>query len=316
MLSLFREKFVLRQVMKVPPHLRSDGCFEQAYSSLVKALVPVRGQATGTIKAGSATSLPKQSQDELLAISAKKDTIEKNEQQLKSTSCIDMGAESSDQDMAYSNQAMSTEAESFKSSSCSNLFGSNKVDNVSLRCGDSMPQMNLECIKGGASDTPSGCSDSVAGVTTDQPPLLLDDSVTTQNTSMQENQVSPQTHPEKVLSPPLSPSTANLATDVQELLDILKAPLETVNKSTIKIPNLSRNSRYYRHSLKRTTSISRKGVAAEVAAEGSVEKESCLVGFQSNCMEHMFYHSLHRILYLVVANLAHFGVMCPLVLHC
>lgn len=44
-LALFQEKFVLRHVMKVPPHLRSESSFEQAYSKLVKALVPVRGQS-------------------------------------------------------------------------------------------------------------------------------------------------------------------------------------------------------------------------------------------------------------------------------
>lgn len=33
--------------MKVPLHLRSDSAFEQAYSDLVKALVPVRGQVGG-----------------------------------------------------------------------------------------------------------------------------------------------------------------------------------------------------------------------------------------------------------------------------
>ncbi len=47
MLKLFHEKAVLRQVMKVPPHLRKDESFEQVYSSLVKALVPTRGKLAG-----------------------------------------------------------------------------------------------------------------------------------------------------------------------------------------------------------------------------------------------------------------------------
>lgn len=49
-ITLFQEKSVLRHVMKVPPHLRSDNSFEQAYSRLVKALVPTRA-AGGIVKA-------------------------------------------------------------------------------------------------------------------------------------------------------------------------------------------------------------------------------------------------------------------------
>ena len=55
-LNLFQERLVLRHVMKVPPHLRSNVNFEQAYSRLVKALVPVRGQTVG---GGSSTSIPR-----------------------------------------------------------------------------------------------------------------------------------------------------------------------------------------------------------------------------------------------------------------
>ncbi len=50
-LNLFQEKLILRHVMKVPPHLRLTNAFEQAYSSLVKALVPVRGQIGGVCAA-------------------------------------------------------------------------------------------------------------------------------------------------------------------------------------------------------------------------------------------------------------------------
>lgn len=43
--------------MKVPTHLRSNSSFEQAYSCLVKALVPVRGQTVGG--GGGITSVPR-----------------------------------------------------------------------------------------------------------------------------------------------------------------------------------------------------------------------------------------------------------------
>ena len=63
-LNLFQEKFILRHVMKVPAHLRLNTGFEQAYSSLVKALVPVRGQTGGgpaVTKASPTAPTPKPS---------------------------------------------------------------------------------------------------------------------------------------------------------------------------------------------------------------------------------------------------------------
>lgn len=57
------------------------------------------------------------------------------------------------------------------------------------------------------------------------------------------------THKEAI-SPPLTPNTANLAVDVQELLDSLNTPLQPIG-NLVRVPTLSRYNRYYRHSYKR-----------------------------------------------------------------
>ena len=53
-------------------------------------------------------------------------------------------------------------------------------------------------------------------------------------------------------SPPPTPRTASLARDVQNLLDSLRAPLSADEaEQIVRVPSVSRNNHYYRHSLKR-----------------------------------------------------------------
>ena len=56
------------------------------------------------------------------------------------------------------------------------------------------------------------------------------------------------------VSPPISPSTAQMTEDVKDLLELLRAPLDPSppgpGDGIVRIPSLSRNNRYYRHSLK------------------------------------------------------------------
>jgi len=53
-------------------------------------------------------------------------------------------------------------------------------------------------------------------------------------------------------SPPISPATTQMTEDVKDLLELLQAPLETTppGGGIVRVPSLSRNNRYYRHSLK------------------------------------------------------------------
>lgn len=66
------------------------------------------------------------------------------------------------------------------------------------------------------------------------------------------SQLSENTQPNGITSPPLTPNTANLAADVQDLLNTLHTPLEVAAPSnSVKVPTLSRYNRYYRHSIKK-----------------------------------------------------------------
>lgn len=68
--------------------------------------------------------------------------------------------------------------------------------------------------------------------------------------------------------PPWSPNTASLVKDVQELLSAVQAPLE--EEQMVRVPSISRNSRYYRVSVKGSTpKTSRRG-----QEEGSTPKMS------------------------------------------
>ncbi len=76
------------------------------------------------------------------------------------------------------------------------------------------------------------------------------------------------------LSPPLSPYSAKMSEDVQELLELLRAPLEPTTSTIVRVPSLSRGNRYYRHSVKhkyRTT-----------GHQGNQEKESLHEVHQEN----------------------------------
>ena len=65
---------------------------------------------------------------------------------------------------------------------------------------------------------------------------------------------------------PWSPNTASLARDVQDLLSAVQAPLEA--EQMVRVPSISRNSRYYRVSVKGSTpKASRRGLE-----EGSTPK--------------------------------------------
>ena len=63
-------------------------------------------------------------------------------------------------------------------------------------------------------------------------------------------------------TPPLTPNTATLAVDVQELLDTLSTPLEPC---VVTVPSLSLHGRYYRHSFKK---VSLKKKRSDDRAEG------------------------------------------------
>ena len=66
----------------------------------------------------------------------------------------------------------------------------------------------------------------------------------------------------QALEPPWSPKTASLARDVKDLLKEVQAPL--VAEQMVKVPSISRNSRYYRHSVKSSTpKSSRRGLEEE-----------------------------------------------------
>ena len=68
--------------------------------------------------------------------------------------------------------------------------------------------------------------------------------------------------------PPWSPNTASLARDIQDLLSAVQAPLE--EEQMVRVPSISRNSRYYRVSVKGSTpKTSRRG-----QEEGSTPKLS------------------------------------------
>ena len=100
------------------------------------------------------------------------------------------------------------------------------------------------------------------------PPTLEEPPVIELFSSSPDNSMSAEREKLAVSSPepPWSPNTASLARDVQDLLSAVQAPLEA--EQMVRVPSISRNSRYYRVSVKGSTpKASRRGLE-----EGSTPK--------------------------------------------
>ena len=453
-LALFQDKLVLRQVMQVPPHLRTDGAFEQAYSNLVKALVPVRGHVPG----GAGKTRPSTTRRKREAAAAREHrthspTLSMSIGVVKTPSDTDLlshqhslkqrSASCSDLlDEAESNQ-LSSSSSQHNGDAMASFLGSDETSNGSGRCrtssldhqndtpsttipnrvssletansktilseddssttlmdpsaptpcdarapsGDDPPvdappesdttlshdepsidpltstphqtdinqtsvsssqplpsskELAVEGECHSAADalnvsssplqaslhtsstalsppqTPStdllpstavsppltpaaAVSQPLTPNTAVSPPLTPNTAVSqplTPNTAVSQpltpntavsppltpntavsppltpnTAVSPPLTPNTAVSPPLTPNTASLAADVQELLDVLKTPLDSVDATVVKVPSLSRYNRYYRHSFKKTSVKQREADRPQVPLPSSPEEE-------------------------------------------
>ena len=89
-------------------------------------------------------------------------------------------------------------------------------------------------------------------------------------------------------TPPLTPTTATLAVDIQQLLDTLSTPLEPLTSAgVVKVPNLSLRSRYYRPSFKKVSLKQKRSIdRTEASDDGKREFLVCL-----NCICANLHHS-------------------------
>lgn len=250
-LALFQEKFVLRQVMKVPPHLRSEASFEQAYSDLVKALVPVRGVFQASDNYSPRKTIDSQPADKTSCVAPGNSTAESAGPQLSMAALSNTEASKEEKADVISNNSLPCEPDKLP---CSNHISStdtkhaqdlavkvmenptlsNSHDN-SQNCATSFETQSL-CQRGNRQERELDVALSICGIT---------------EHSLPKEPPSPTPPIQTIVSPPLTPNTINLAADVQNLLDTLNSPLEPV--PSIKVPTLSRYNRYYRHSVKKAS---------------------------------------------------------------
>lgn len=251
-LALFQEKFVLRQVMKVPPHLRSETSFEQAYSDLVKALVPIRGvfQASDHCQRKTKSSIDSQAANCMAPGSS---AVESTGPQHSMTALSNIEASKEEEVDMISNSSLPHEPDKLP---CSNHVSSTNtkhgqdlavkvMENLTLIPHNNSHDSSQNCAT--SFETPSYSQERELQVT-----LSISDSPAIAEHSLPEEPPSPTIPFQAVVSPPLTPNTINLAADVQDLLDTLNTPLEPVS-STVKVPTLSRYNRYYRHSVKKAS---------------------------------------------------------------
>lgn len=307
-LALFREMSVLRHVMKVPPHLRKDQLFEQAYSTLVKALVPTRGRSGAAVKRvnqpSSSTSSP---QDNVM--SAQLDNIQLSQEEEHE---FISNPKDKMEDIISKSEVFPSDRkyipEPLRSFSCSNLLDHNRVSLGSTPLGShsemeqmgSAPNLTItqsldsnelpssSTLKSPEDNHPpdeslkhdipehrdkeissslqpaSKCEEESTVETPDStgvcPSTDVSPSLDENHSVLQVDEGPPgigQSPPSRdALSPPMTPNTALIAQDVQSLLDSLHVhdnPLQQQSRDSVRVPSISRYSRYYKHSFKRTS---------------------------------------------------------------
>ena len=235
--------------MKVPPHLRSEASFEQAYSDLVKALVPVRG-----VFQGSDHSPRTQPTD--ICMAPINSAVESTGPQHS------MEALEGSKDEIISNSSLPHEPDKL---SCTDHVSTEHAPDIAAKVMESP----ILIPHSSSNDTSQDCATS-SDCHSQERELEVALSISEVSPAIAEHSLPKEPpSPPAVVSPPLTPNTINLAADVQDLLNTLNTPLEPVS-STVKVPTLSRYNRYYRHSVKKA-SFKRGGIHS---SEGGEEKHT------------------------------------------